>query len=72
MDKFKIAFKDGANIGYIVAGYPSIKYSKEFLRYTVLHEFCHLKYKTHSKKFWEMVERYMPYYEEYEYISNVA
>ena len=31
MDKFKYAFKNKANIGYIVAGYPSIEYSKEFI-----------------------------------------
>ena len=31
MDKFKKAFKNGANIGYLVAGYPSLEYTKEFL-----------------------------------------
>ena len=49
-----------------------VKYNKEVLRYVVLHEFCHLKYKTHSKKFWAMIEQYMPYYEEYDYVMNVA
>ncbi len=49
-----------------------VKYDKEVLRYVVLHEFCHLKYKTHSKKFWAMIEQYMPYYEEYQCISKVA
>ena len=32
MDKFKKAFKNGANIGYLVAGYPSLEYTKEFLK----------------------------------------
>ena len=49
-----------------------VKYDKQVLRYVVLHEFCHLKYKIHSKKFWAMIEQYMPYYEEYQCISKVA
>ena len=49
-----------------------IKYNKQVLRYVVLYEFCHLKYRTNSKKFWNMIEKYMPSYEEYEYITNVA
>lgn len=49
-----------------------VKYNKEVLRYVVLFEFCHLKYRTNSKKFWNMIEKYMPSYEEYEYITNVA
>lgn len=56
----------------IVINPEIVKYNKDVLRYVVLHEFCHLKYKTHSKKFWAMIEQYMPYYEEYECISNVA
>lgn len=31
MDKFKKAFENKANIGYIVAGYPSLEYSKNFI-----------------------------------------
>lgn len=31
MDKFNAAFKNGANIGYIVAGYPSLDYTREFM-----------------------------------------
>lgn len=49
-----------------------IKYNKQVLRYVVLYEFCHLKYRTNSKKFWDMLEKYMPCYEDYEYIKNVA
>lgn len=49
-----------------------VKYDKKVLRYVVLHEFCHLKYKTHSKGFFEMMERYMDNYEDYDYILNVA
>ena len=49
-----------------------IKYDKQVLRYVVLHEFCHLKYKTHAKGFFKMMKQYMPNYEKYEYILNVA
>lgn len=38
-------------------------YSKEIIKYIVFHEFCHLKYKTHSKKFYEMLSKYVPNYE---------
>ena len=39
---------------------------KEIIEYVVLHEICHLKYMNHSKKFWAMVEKYMPDYKEAE------
>ena len=38
-------------------------YSKEVIEYIVFHEFCHLKYKTHSVKFYEMLKKYKPNYE---------
>lgn len=38
-------------------------YSKEIIEYIVFHEFCHLKYKTHSAKFYEMLKKYKPNYE---------
>ena len=43
-----------------------VKYEREIIDYIVLHEFCHLKYKTHSKKFYEIIEKNMPEYKEYE------
>lgn len=56
----------------IVINPEVVKYDKKVLKYVVLHEFCHLKYKTHSKGFFEMMERYMDDYEDYNYILNVA
>lgn len=38
-------------------------YSKEVIEYIVYHEFCHLKYKTHSKKFYDLFAEYKPNYE---------
>ena len=49
-----------------------VKYNKDILRYVILREFCHLKYKKSTKKFWNMVEEFIPYYQEYEYLLNVA
>lgn len=41
-------------------------YSKDIIEYIVFHEFCHLKYKTHSKKFNELLEKNKPNYKEIE------
>lgn len=43
-----------------------VMYSRKAIEYVVLHEICHLKYMNHSKKFWNMVEEYMPDYKEAE------
>ena len=56
----------------IVINPEIVKYDKKVLKYVVLHEFCHLKYKTHSKGFFEMMERYMEDYDFYDCILNVA
>ena len=42
-----------------------IKYDREVIEFIVLHEFCHLKYKTHCRKFYELIEKYMPNYRLY-------
>lgn len=42
-----------------------VKYKQEIIDYVVLHEFAHLKYKTHSKRFYEIVKEYVPNYEVY-------
>ena len=42
-----------------------VKYKQEIIDYVVLHQFIHLKYKTHSKKFYETIRKYMPNYEKY-------
>ncbi len=43
-----------------------MKYRKEIIEYVVVHEFCHLKYKTHGKRFYEMIEKNIPNYKKYE------
>lgn len=49
----------------IVISPDIVKYDRRTIEYIVLHEFCHLKYKTHSKGFWQMMKIYMPNYEKY-------
>lgn len=39
------------------------KYKKEIIEYIIIHEFCHLKYKTHSKNFYNMLVKFVPNYE---------
>ncbi|MCI8352853.1 MAG: M48 family metallopeptidase [Clostridia bacterium] len=42
-----------------------VKYKEEIIDYVVLHEFIHLKHKTHSKRFYEKLKQYEPNYEKY-------
>ena len=39
-----------------------IRYSKENLRYVIVHEMCHFYHHDHSKHFWNMVSIYYPEY----------
>jgi len=57
--------------GKITINPELIQFKKEVIEYVVAHQFCHLKYKTHSKKFIEMLENNMPNYKKYEQIVNL-
>lgn len=48
----------------ITINYKLICYSKEAIKYVILHELCHLKHMNHSKDFWNLVETYMTNYKE--------
>ncbi|WPB50652.1 YgjP-like metallopeptidase domain-containing protein [Metamycoplasma subdolum] len=39
-------------------------FSPEIINYVVVHEMCHFFHPNHSKKFWEMVQRFCPNYKE--------
>lgn len=39
-------------------------YDRETIDYIILHQFCHLKYKNHTKSFYNMIRNYMPNYEQ--------
>lgn len=43
-----------------------MKYRKEIIEYVIAHEFCHLKYKTHCRSFYEMLEIHFPNYNKIE------
>ena len=43
-----------------------VKYNRKIIDYVVLHQYCHLKYKTHSKGFMKLIERYEPEYKKCE------
>ena len=48
-----------------------VKYDREIIDYIVLHEYCHLKYKSHCKSFIKMLEKYEPNYKKYERIVSI-
>ena len=49
-----------------------VKYDREIIDYIVLHEYCHLKYKSHCKSFIKMLEKYEPNYKKYErFVANI-
>lgn len=43
-----------------------VMYNRKIIDYVILHQYCHLKSKTHSKKFFELIKRYEKDYEKYE------
>ena len=43
-----------------------VKYNRDILEYVVLHEFCHLKYKTHGKNFYKIIKKYISNYKDIE------
>ena len=48
-----------------------VMYNRNIIDYVVLHQYCHLKYKTHSKSFWNLVRKYEDKYEKYEEIIKI-
>jgi len=41
-----------------------MKLPEDVIEYVIIHELAHIKYKHHQKSFWELVERYIPFYKE--------
>ena len=48
----------------IIVNPDIVMYSRETIEYIILHEFCHLKYKNHTKSFYNMLKTYIPNYEQ--------
>lgn len=40
-----------------------VMFSKDIIEYVVFHEFCHLKYKNHTKQFYNMLRKFKPNFE---------
>lgn len=45
-----------------------VKYNRKVIDYVVLHQYCHLKHKNHTKAFFKMLEEYLPDYKKCEEI----
>lgn len=54
--------------GKIIINPELIQYDRKIIDYVVLHQYCHLKYKSHCKGFWQLLEKYEPEFELYERI----
>ena len=52
--------------GKITIAPELMQYKREVIEYVVAHEFCHLKYKTHGKRFYQIIEKYIPEYRKYD------
>ncbi len=54
-------FKNGLNFNTLLAKFPL-----KVIEYVVIHELAHIKYKNHSKDFWNLVKKYCSDYKERE------
>ena len=45
-----------------------VMYNRDVIDYVVLHQYCHLKHKNHTKAFFKMLEKYLPNYKKCEEI----
>ena len=41
-----------------------LKCPNDIIDYMILHEICHLRIKGHSHRFWDLVHKFMPNYQE--------
>ena len=56
--------------GIITINPDIVKYDKETIEYILIHEFCHLKYKTHCEKFNLLIKDNIKNHKKYEKIVN--
>ncbi len=56
---------DCINMKKIFVNPEIMKYNQSIIEYIIMHEFCHLKYKTHCKKFYDLVKTHMPKYHQF-------
>ncbi len=54
----------------IVINPEIVKYGRKVIDYVVLHQYCHLKFKTHCKSFYDLIRKFEPDYNYYEELIN--
>ncbi len=54
-------YKNGLNFNILLMKFPLV-----VIEYVVIHELAHIKHKNHSRKFWDLVEKYCPDYKQRE------
>ena len=45
-----------------------VKYNRKVIDYVILHQYCHLKHKNHTKAFFKLLEKHLPEYKKCEEI----
>ena len=60
----KHRFGSCSSKGDICFSYRLMLYHEAFREYVVLHELCHTVFMDHSKRFYSLIEKYMPDYKE--------
>ena len=59
------------NAGIIIINPDIVQYDRTIIETILIHQFCHLKCKNHSKQFKEMIDRYITNKEKYFKICNL-
>ena len=49
-----------------------VMFHRDVIDFIILHDYCHLKYKTHTKNFYRMIEKYENNFERDEKIIKVS
>lgn len=50
--------------GVVTLNSNLLKAPKDVIDYIIIHELCHLKIKNHSQRYWNLVRKFMPNYED--------
>jgi len=59
IDRWGSATKDGG----INLNENLLKVPRDIIDYIIIHELCHLKIKNHSFRYWNLVRKFMPNYQ---------
>lgn len=59
-----------APTGEIILNLELVKAPKECIDYVVVHELCHMEERDHRRRFWRLLERYLPDWRERRHLLN--